>query len=159
MLWHKTQGGVRSECEPGQVGWGVHMHTHTLHTALTISPEAQCRGHDWGPALLKPLCSSLELQETENPTCKPRLPGHYKYVFAKVIEWTKSLQSCPTLWDPMDCSPPGSSVHGILQTRILEWVAMSSPGDIPNPGIEPTFSMLQEDSLPLVPPGKPKIGE
>jgi len=36
------------------------------------------------------------------------------------------IQSCPTLWDPMDCSPPGSSVHGILQTRILEWVAISS---------------------------------
>ena len=38
----------------------------------------------------------------------------------------KLLQSCPTLWDPMDCSPPGSSVHGILQARILEWVAISS---------------------------------
>ena len=35
-------------------------------------------------------------------------------------------QSCPTLWSPMGCSPPGSSVHGILQARILEWVAMSS---------------------------------
>ena len=36
----------------------------------------------------------------------------------------KPLQSCPTLCDPMDCSPPGSSVHGILPTRILEWVAL-----------------------------------
>ena len=34
-------------------------------------------------------------------------------------------QSCPTLWDPMDCRPPGSSVHGILQASILEWVAIS----------------------------------
>ena len=34
-------------------------------------------------------------------------------------------QSCPTLCDPMDCSPPGSSVHGILQARILEWAAIS----------------------------------
>ena len=34
-------------------------------------------------------------------------------------------QSCPTLCDPMDCSPPGSSIHGILQVRILEWVAIS----------------------------------
>ena len=45
-----------------------------------------------------------------------------------------SLQSCPTLCDPMDCSPPGSSVHEIFQARILEWVAMPSsrsswPGD------------------------------
>ena len=38
----------------------------------------------------------------------------------------KSLQSCPTLCDPMDCSPQGSSVHGILQAKILEWVAISS---------------------------------
>ena len=36
----------------------------------------------------------------------------------------KSLQSCLTLWDPIDGSPPGSSLHGILQARILEWVAM-----------------------------------
>ena len=35
-------------------------------------------------------------------------------------------QSCPTLCDPMDCNPPGSSVHGILQARILEWVTMPS---------------------------------
>ena len=38
---------------------------------------------------------------------------------------TKPLQSCPTLCDAMDCSPPGSSVHGILQVRVLEWVAVS----------------------------------
>ena len=38
---------------------------------------------------------------------------------------TESLQSCPTLCDPIDCNPPGSSVHGILQARILEWVAIS----------------------------------
>ena len=45
----------------------------------------------------------------------------------------KSLQSCSTLatsCDPMDCSPPGSSVHWILQTRILEWVAMPFYPDI-----------------------------
>ena len=37
----------------------------------------------------------------------------------------KSLQLCPTLCDPIDGSPPGSSVHGILQARTLEWVAIS----------------------------------
>ena len=37
----------------------------------------------------------------------------------------KSLQSCPTLSDPMDCSPPGSSVHGIFQARVLEWGAIA----------------------------------
>ena len=54
--------------------------------------------------------------------------------------YVKSLQLCPTLCDPMDGSPPGSSVHGILQARILEWIALPSPpGDLPDPGIEPTF--------------------
>ena len=37
----------------------------------------------------------------------------------------KSLQSCPTLCDPMDCSHPGSSVHGIFQARVLEWGAIA----------------------------------
>ena len=36
------------------------------------------------------------------------------------------IRSCPTLWNPMDCSPPGSSVHGILQARRMEWVAIPS---------------------------------
>ena len=40
----------------------------------------------------------------------------------------KSLQSCLTLSDPMDCSPPGSSAHGIFQARVLEWVAIAVSG-------------------------------
>ena len=48
----------------------------------------------------------------------------------------KLLHLCPTLCDPMDCSPPGSSVHGILQAGILEWIAMPLPGDLPDPGIK-----------------------
>ena len=45
---------------------------------------------------------------------------------------------CPALWDSMDCSPPSSSVHGILQTGTLEWVAMPSSRDLPDLGIKPT---------------------
>ena len=51
-------------------------------------------------------------------------------------------KSCSTLCDPMDCSPPGSSVHGISQTRMLERVDIPSPGDLPDPGIEPTHPLL-----------------
>ena len=51
----------------------------------------------------------------------------------------KSLQSCPTLCDPMDCRPPSSSLHGILQARILEWVAMPFSRDLPDPKIRPTY--------------------
>ena len=114
----------------------------------------------------------------------------------------KSLQSWQTLCDPIDCSPLGSpvpgilqtrtlewvaisfsnawkwkvkvkslssvrllatpwtvahqAVHGIFQARILEWVAFPSPGDLPNPGIEPRSPALQADSLPVEPQGKPK---
>ena len=50
---------------------------------------------------------------------------------------TKLFQSCPTLCTPLDWSLPGSSAHGILQARILEWVACPPPGDFPNPGIKP----------------------
>ena len=52
----------------------------------------------------------------------------------------KSLQSYPILCDPMDYSPPGSSVHGILQARILDWVAIPSSGDLSDPGIKPRES-------------------
>ena len=50
-----------------------------------------------------------------------------------------SLQTCSTLHNPMDCSLPGSSVLGILQSRILDWVTMPSPLVLPDPGIEPLF--------------------
>ena len=43
----------------------------------------------------------------------------------KVKSEREVAQSCPTLRNPMDCSPPGSSVHGILQARVLEWVAIA----------------------------------
>ena len=68
----------------------------------------------------------------------------------------KSLQSCPTLCNTTDCSPPGSSVHGDSQARILEWVAMPFPpsGNLPDPGIEPVSLMSpawEAGSLPLAP--------
>ena len=65
-------------------------------------------------------------------------------VFLGACMHAKSLQSCPTLCDPMDSSPPGSSIHGIVQARILGCHALLQ-GDLPNPGIEPgsfTFPAL-----------------
>ena len=46
---------------------------------------------------------------------------HYSYIKSE----GEVAQSCPTLWDPLDCSLPGSSLHGILQATVLEWVAIS----------------------------------
>ena len=59
-------------------------------------------------------------------------------------------KSCPTLGDPMDCSPAGSSVHGISQARILEWLDISSPGNGPK---SPT---LAGGFFTMEPPGKPQ---
>ena len=71
----------------------------------------------------------------------------------------KSLQSCLTLCVPMDHSPPGSSIHGILQARILQWVAMpSSRGSSqPRDWTQVSLCLLhwQAGSLPLAPSGKP----
>ena len=67
-------------------------------------------------------------------------------------------QLCLTFCDPVDCSLPGSSVHGILQARILELdegLPFPFPGDLLNPGTEPRSPALQADSLPAEPPGKP----
>ena len=66
----------------------------------------------------------------------------------------KVTQSCPTLCDPMDYT-----VHGILQARILEWVAFPFSRGSPNPGIEPKSPTLQADALTSDPPGKPYILE
>ena len=54
---------------------------------------------------------------------------------------------CPTLCNHMDCSPPGSSDHGILQARILEWVAIPFHKDLPDLGTGPWSPALQEDSF------------
>ena len=66
-------------------------------------------------------------------------------------------QSCPTLCNTTECSPPGASVHGIPQARILERAPFSSPGGLPNPRIEPRSPALRVDSLQSEPAGKPHL--
>ena len=60
----------------------------------------------------------------------PKGSSDHLYAFARAVVApcmsAQSLQLCLTLCEPMDCSPPGSSVHGIFQARILEWVAIPS---------------------------------
>ena len=85
----------------------------------------------------------------------------------KFMEFSRTaMQLCPTLYDSMDGSLSGSSVHGILQARILDWVAFRilkgslfpSPGNLPNPGIKLRSLALQADSLPAEPQRKPRVG-
>ena len=67
------------------------------------------------------------------------------------------VQSCRTLCDPMDYSPPGFTVHGILQARILKLIAFPSPGGLPDPGMEAESPALQADSLPSEPLVKSQV--
>ena len=64
------------------------------------------------------------------------------------------LSHVQLFFDPISYSPPGSSVHGISQTRILEWVAVSTPGDLPDPRIEPTSSALAGVFFTTTPHGR-----
>ena len=92
------------------------------------------------------------------------LPAHHQegqplpYLFhmKKEILLCLATQPCLIFCNPawtVACQAPLSI--GILQARTLEWVAMPSPGDLPNPGIEPRSLSLQADSLPSEQPGKP----
>ena len=63
-------------------------------------------------------------------------------------------QSCLTLCDPMDCSPPGSSIYGILLQEYWSGVPFPSPRDLPDTGIEPRSPALEADALLSEPPGK-----
>ena len=67
-----------------------------------------------------------------------------------------AIQSCPAHCDPMDCIPPGSSVHRILQARILEWVATLFSRRSSHPGIKPGSPALQANCLLSEPPAKLK---
>ena len=86
-----------------------------LDSSYILSRLSHCSSFTWSPILhtnLSESCDSI----FKNPLGSP-LPACIH---------AKPLQSCPTLYDPMDCSPPGSPVHGILQASIREWVAMPS---------------------------------
>ena len=158
MLWHLIpvllpgkSHGWRSlvGCSP----WGSEESdtTERLHIHFSLS----CIGEGNGNPLQ---CSCLENPKdggawwvavygaAQSRTRLKRLSSSSSSVHAK------SLQLCPTLCDPMGCSPQGSSVHGILQARILERVAIPFFRDPPNLGIQPSSLVaraLQADSLLL----------
>ena len=104
-----------------------------------------------------------------NPNWKqPRCSSVGKQMKCSMSMWqnacicAKSLQSWPTLCDSVDCSLPGSSIHGILQARILEWVAMPSSRGSSQPrdwNCVSYISCIEVGSLSLAPPGKPHIVE
>ena len=111
--------------------------------------------------------SELRLNEQFQPYSITVYPYAAIFFFFLFISHTASprvkwcawrVQSCLTLCNPTDFSPPGSSVHGILQARILEWAAISSSRGSSSPRIKtmsPTSPALQADSLPPSQQGSP----
>ena len=113
--------------------------------------EKRKEGRKWGTEWSK---DGGKNGRKESPTRISQFPWYkYSYVWVHAL----SLHLCPTLCDPMNWSPPGSSVHGILQARIMEFPC-PPPRDLPNLGTEPAPLMspaLEAGFLPLVPAGKP----
>ena len=137
----------------------MHAHTHTRGNLAHLTVEL---GHSLSPAFELKFTSLVVLDRRHflsdktyttslsgYPACQLQNLGHlsiHNHVNQLLIisivyihVCAKSLQSCPTLCNPMDCSPPGFSVHGVFQARILEWCAISYSRRFPDPGIKPLF--------------------
>ena len=91
---------------------------------------------------------------TPSPLSWLSLNAHLQWEGRPPPPYFHIIKSCLTLCDPMNCSPPSSSVYGILKARILEGLPFPSPGDLPHSGIKPGSPALQTDSLPTESPGK-----
>ena len=125
----------------------------TCHTIpgcfMSVHPNIQCRisehGKD-GKLLL------LVIDKTPRMTRPNFIRGPISLKVKVLI-----FQSCPTLCDPMDCSSLGSSVHGISQAKIQNWLPFPFPGDLPNPGMEARSPALQAGALPSEPTGKSSL--
>ena len=104
-----------------------------------------------GENLVPVSSSSSSSSSSSCCNCRPSMKE------SECCESKSVAQSCPMLCDPMNWSPPGSSVHRILQARILEWVAMPSSRRSSRLRSKPRSPALQADSLPPGPPGKPYL--
>ena len=94
------------------------------------------RINEMGICILKTV--SLLLKFKGKDTDKIQI-NRWAYKTYQLCVYAQSLQSCLILCNPVDCSLPGSSVHGVLQARILEWIAISYSRDLPEQGIETVF--------------------
>ena len=78
-----------------------------------------------------------------------------EWEFWRIFVVVLVAKSCMALCDPMDCKPPGSSVMGFFKQEYWGGLPFPSPGDLPNPGIEPTSPALAGGFSTTEPPGKP----
>ena len=149
----------------------LHRGATQTHYLISLSQSSPMMGSScmmiWGGAERNKVHRKCNILESSwiHPPSPPPARFMEKLSFMKPVSDAKKVrdhcsklqkgklkaQLCLTLCDPMDYT-----VHGILQARILEWIVFPSPGDLPNPGIEPRSPALWADSLPAEPQWKPK---
>ena len=137
---------------------------------ITVSPALStvlsCCGVDRScPVLWSPMdCSTpgfpvlgylLEFAETRVHWIGDAFPTNQQVLAVWSLCSCSLTESCLTLCDPVDCSPPSFPVHGLSQAQMLKWAAISFSRDLPDPGIEPASSALAGDSLPVSHLGSP----
>ena len=122
-MWNDIQTSLQSESQLSSFRW--------LPPVISWAPISTSRhkSKSWQPALNQDIVLDLKQLRVGNK--------------ATLAMCVLVVQSCPTHWNPIHCSLPGSCVHGILQARILKWVAKPSPGDLPDPRTEPRSPVLQ----------------
>ena len=112
-------------------------HCYAMLCYVTSVVSDSVRPHRWQPTRLP--------RPWDSPGKNTGVGCHFFLQCMKGKSESEVTQSCPTLSDPMDCSPPGSSVHGIFQTRVLEWGAIAFS----------TCLSLQDGKFPPQPPVHP----
>ena len=118
--------------------------------------EIQYSGKNTGVgnhALLQRIFPTQGLQVDSLPSEPPGKPQKADGILSLIF----CVRACSVIYDPMDCSLPGSSVQGILQARIVEWVAISYSRGSSQPGIEPWSPALAGRFFTTAPPGKPTL--
>ena len=121
--------------------------------AVTSVVFDSVRPHRWQPTKL--------LRPWDSPGKNAGVGYHFLLQCMKVKSESEVAQSCPTLSDPMDCSLPGSSVHGIFQARVLEWGAIAFSESSPKPmsieSVMPSNHLILCHPLLLLPSIFPSI--
>ena len=152
----------RTEGRCGVTGVQGHLRKVESRWSDSVSPKAEWRGERaW--SLLPSVAKFLQLFLSVTPSINSHHNSLGSGVYSQPLPaWSREVkgrapsphpvlcseaQSCPTPCHPMDCSPPGSSVHGILLARILEWVGISSSRGSSRLRMEPGFSVVALNSV------------
>ena len=122
IIWCSPVWSQRAALPPQTCLEFLHLPGPTVVSSLPRNGLCTCRNriHASEPSLS--VTFSVKSSQTSfSPGRSVGLPSVFSYQKSE----SEVTQLCPTLWDPMDCSPPGSSLHGIFKARVLEWVAIS----------------------------------